>query len=84
MATNIGKSIKRYGAPMQPRGPGPQYKFVTLEAAGQMLVDAVREGRFAGYTHPEVQEPMAARAADWDGFIARTTAEIAAEEQARQ
>ena len=83
MATNIGKSIKRYGEPMAPRGPGPQYGFVTLEAAGQMLVDTVLEGRFAGFTHPEMVQTMVARAQDWDGFIGRTTEEIAAEEAAQ-
>jgi len=83
MTTNIGKSIRRFGAPMQPRGPGPDYKAVTLEQAGQMLVDAVVEDRFAGFTHREVLKPMAARVADWDGFIERTAAQIRAEEEAR-
>lgn len=80
MATNIGKEVRRWSDNLRPRGPGPDYVFVTGDEAGEMLVAAVREERFIGFTHPQVLGPMKQRVEDWDGFIARTTAEIAAEE----
>jgi hypothetical protein len=41
-----------------------------------MVVAAVRENRFIGFTDPQVREPMVARATDWEGFVARQAAEI--------
>jgi NAD(P)-dependent dehydrogenase (short-subunit alcohol dehydrogenase family) len=74
MKTSIGKRTAKWGEPIAPRGPGPEYPFLSLEQAGQMLVDAVIENRFAGFTHPQIMEAMARRAA----------ADIAAEEDARR
>ena len=80
VATNIGASIKRWGAPLGIRGPGARYKMITADEAGDMVVAAVRENRFIGFSDPQVREPMMERAADWEGFVARQAAEIAASE----
>jgi NAD(P)-dependent dehydrogenase (short-subunit alcohol dehydrogenase family) len=78
VATNIGAGVKRWGAPLGVRGPGPQYKMITADLAGEMVVQAVRENRFIGFTDPQIREPMVARAEDWEGFVHRQAAEIAA------
>jgi hypothetical protein len=41
-----------------------------------MVLAAVRENRFFGFTDPQVREPMISRATDWEGFIGRQVAEI--------
>jgi NAD(P)-dependent dehydrogenase (short-subunit alcohol dehydrogenase family) len=76
VATNIGASVKRWGAPLGVRGPGPQYKMISADEAGEMVAAAVREDRFVGFTDPQVREPMIRRAQDWEGFIAAQTREI--------
>ena len=78
--TNIGANVPHWGEPIGVRGPGPQYKPITAEAAGELVVTAVRENRFIGFTDPQVTEPMQARAGDWEGFIGKQTAEIASTE----
>ena len=80
VATNIGASITRWGAPLGLRGPGARYKMITADEAGDMVVAAVRENRFIGFSDPQVREPMMQRAADWEGFVARQAAEIEASE----
>jgi NAD(P)-dependent dehydrogenase (short-subunit alcohol dehydrogenase family) len=80
VATNIGKSVKRWGEPIGVRGPGAGYAMISAEEAGEMVVASIREDRFIGFTHPQVREPMIRRAQDWEGFIAAQTAEILAEE----
>jgi NAD(P)-dependent dehydrogenase (short-subunit alcohol dehydrogenase family) len=78
VATNIGASIRRWGEPLGVRGPGAQYEMISADEAGEMVVAAVRDDRFVGFTDPQVREPMMARADDWEGFVARQAAQIAA------
>jgi NAD(P)-dependent dehydrogenase (short-subunit alcohol dehydrogenase family) len=81
VATNIGANVKRWGEPLGVRGPGAQYRMISADEAGEMVVAAVREDRFVGFTDPQVREPMIARASDWEGFVARQAAEIAASDR---
>jgi NAD(P)-dependent dehydrogenase (short-subunit alcohol dehydrogenase family) len=78
VATNIAAGMKRWGAPLGIRGPGAEYPVISAAEAGEMVVAAVREDRFVGFTHPQVMEPVRRRAMDWEGFIAQQIAEIEA------
>ena len=69
VATNIGQSTKTYGPPLGLRGPGPQFKAISGEAAGEMIAEAVLADRFLLLTHPEAKAYLQRRAADWDAFL---------------
>jgi NAD(P)-dependent dehydrogenase (short-subunit alcohol dehydrogenase family) len=81
MTTNIRQQMTFWGGLTAPRSSGAQYKPVSLETAGEMLVDTVVEGRFVGYTHAaQSVEQIRKKYEDWDGYIKLRAAEIFAEE----
>ncbi|HLS97906.1 MAG: SDR family oxidoreductase [Porticoccaceae bacterium] len=70
--TNIMTTIKqRYSEGLDIRGPGPQFDLIEPEAAGEMVVNAIRNDIFMLPTHPQVRELLIERASDWDAFIQR-------------
>lgn len=80
MPTNVGKSMKTFGAPLGVRGPGADYVPVPPQEAGAMIVAAIKADRFFITTHPgPVAKRLRQRLEDWDGFVERSAAEIAAD-----
>ncbi|MDB5445866.1 MAG: short-chain dehydrogenase [Phenylobacterium sp.] len=80
VSTGISRSMKTYGPPLGLRGPGPEFKAITAEEAGEMIAEAVLADRFLLLTHPEAKAYLQRRAADWDKFLIGQADEIAAAE----
>jgi NAD(P)-dependent dehydrogenase (short-subunit alcohol dehydrogenase family) len=71
--TNIAEQITFFGAPSTPRSP--DYPVVEADVVGELVADAVTEGRFLVLTVPEVHDEIVERAADLDAYIAKLTQE---------
>lgn len=69
VATNIMKSTKVWTDDIQVRGPGPEFKVMTADAVGELVVDAIRRNLFFLPTHTEVRERLIARASDFDAVL---------------
>jgi len=77
MPTNVGKSLRRFGAPLGVRGPGADFTPMPPQEAGALIVDAILNDRFFVTTHPaQVLQRLRRRLDDWDGFIAASAKEI--------
>jgi len=77
MPTNVGKSMRRFGAPLGVRGPGADFVPMPPQEAGALIVAAIKADRFFITTHPEqVMSRLKRRLQDWDGFIAASATEI--------
>lgn len=67
--TNILEQITVYGDATTPRAP--QHPLVEAEVVGELLADAVAEGRFLVVTAPEIHDELRERAADRDAYVQR-------------
>ena len=72
--TNIMRSLRAFGPPTDTLGPGPQFALKDPDAVGEMVVAAIRSNRFMLPTDDQVLPLLAARAADWDDFLAERIA----------
>ncbi len=71
--TNIVEQIAFFGTPEIPRSP--DHRIVDAEVVGQLVVDAIDDGRFLVLTEPAVTAELQARAADIDAYIDAQTQE---------
>jgi NAD(P)-dependent dehydrogenase (short-subunit alcohol dehydrogenase family) len=76
--TEIGKTMKSWTAGLALRGPGADFEMLDSEAVGQMVVEAIQADRFFLPTHPHVRERLMERAGDFDAFLDKQIAGIAA------
>jgi NAD(P)-dependent dehydrogenase (short-subunit alcohol dehydrogenase family) len=67
VATNIVEQITFYGQPSTPRAP--DHEIVTAEVVGELVVDAVVDGRFLVLTVPEVHDELVERAHDIEAYL---------------
>jgi NAD(P)-dependent dehydrogenase (short-subunit alcohol dehydrogenase family) len=67
--TNIVEQMTFVGSPSTPRSP--DYPVVEAEVVGELVADAVADGRFLVLTVPEVHDEMVERAADIDAYLTR-------------
>lgn len=68
--TNIVEQITFYGPQTQPRTP--DHQIVKPEVVGELVADAVDEGRFLVVTVPDVLAEVRDRAADIEAYVSRT------------
>jgi NAD(P)-dependent dehydrogenase (short-subunit alcohol dehydrogenase family) len=73
VSTNIVEQITFFGAPSTPRSP--DYPIVEAETVGELLADAVADGRFLVLTAPAVQDELVERVHDLDAYLAKHTHE---------
>jgi NAD(P)-dependent dehydrogenase (short-subunit alcohol dehydrogenase family) len=69
VSTNILEQVTFYGEPTAPRRPS--FSVVEPEVVGELVADAVSEGRFLILTAPEVAEELRSHAADVDAYLTR-------------
>jgi NAD(P)-dependent dehydrogenase (short-subunit alcohol dehydrogenase family) len=69
--TDIGRSVRSFGPPVDVRGPGPEFALLEPEVVGEQVVEAILANRFWLPTDPAVRDLLVARASDWDGFLQR-------------
>jgi NAD(P)-dependent dehydrogenase (short-subunit alcohol dehydrogenase family) len=69
--TNIAEQITFFGEPMSPRSP--DHPIVGAEAVGELVADAVADGRFLVLTASEVHDELVERAQDIETYIDRLT-----------
>lgn len=69
VATNIVEQITFFGEPATPRSP--DHPIVEPDVVGELVADAVGEGRFLVLTVPEVRDDLVARAQDLDAYLAQ-------------
>lgn len=67
--TNILEQITVYGEASTPRAP--QHPLVEAATVGELVADAVAEGRFLVVTAPEVHDELREKAADRDAYVQR-------------
>jgi NAD(P)-dependent dehydrogenase (short-subunit alcohol dehydrogenase family) len=70
--TNIAEQITFFGPPAIPRSP--DYPVVEASVVGELVADAVDDGRFLVLTAPGVHDELVERVQDVDAYIARLTA----------
>ena len=68
--TNIVEQITFYGPQTQPRTP--DHQIVLPEVVGELVADAVDDGRFLVVTVPEVLDDLRDRAVDVEAFVSRS------------
>jgi NAD(P)-dependent dehydrogenase (short-subunit alcohol dehydrogenase family) len=73
VATNILEQISFHGEAETPRAPA--HAVVEAEVLGELVADAVEQGRFLVLTVAEVAAELVERAADLDGYLAARIAE---------
>lgn len=73
VATNIVEQITFFGASSTPRAP--QHVMVAADVVGELVADAVMDGRFLVVTAPEVCNELVERAADPEKYVQRLIAE---------
>jgi NAD(P)-dependent dehydrogenase (short-subunit alcohol dehydrogenase family) len=69
--TNIVEQITFFGKPESPRSP--DHPVVEAEVVGELVADAVAEGRFLVLTATEVHDELVERAFDIEAYIDRVT-----------
>ena len=74
--TNIVEQIRFFGAAGTPRSP--DYPVVEADVVGELVAEAVLEGKFFVLTVPEVQDEIVERARDLDAYITKLTQEASA------
>ena len=67
--TNILEQITVYGEATTPRAP--QHPLVDADAVGELVADALAEGRFLVVTAPEIHDELREKAADRDAYVQR-------------
>jgi NAD(P)-dependent dehydrogenase (short-subunit alcohol dehydrogenase family) len=73
VATNIVEQMTFYGEPKTPRSPS--FGISDAESVGELVANAISEGRFLVLTDPKVAEEIRERAADIDAYLDRAAAE---------
>jgi len=71
--TNILEQITVYGEPTSPRAP--QHPLVEPDVVGELVADAVTDGRFLVVTAPEIHDELRERAADPEAYMQRMIGE---------
>jgi NAD(P)-dependent dehydrogenase (short-subunit alcohol dehydrogenase family) len=71
--TNIVEQMTSFGDPITPRAPA--YPIVEAEVVGELVADAIADGRFLILTATEVQDELEERTRDIEGYLDRLTAE---------
>jgi NAD(P)-dependent dehydrogenase (short-subunit alcohol dehydrogenase family) len=74
VVTNIAEQITFFGAPTRPRSP--DYPVVEAEVVGELVANAVADGRFLVLTAPSVHDEMVERVNDIDAYIAKLTEDV--------
>jgi NAD(P)-dependent dehydrogenase (short-subunit alcohol dehydrogenase family) len=69
--TNIVEQITSFGEPMTPRAPS--YPIVEAGVVGDLVADAIADGRFLVLTATEVQDELAERTRDIEAYIDKLT-----------
>jgi NAD(P)-dependent dehydrogenase (short-subunit alcohol dehydrogenase family) len=69
--TNIVEQITFFGKPESPRSP--DHPVVEAEVVGELVADAVAEGRFLVLTATEVHDELVERALDIEAYITGLT-----------
>jgi NAD(P)-dependent dehydrogenase (short-subunit alcohol dehydrogenase family) len=72
VTTNIAEQITFYGPPTTPRTP--DHEVVTAEVVGELVAEAVVDGRFLVLTVPEVHDELVERATDIEAYLRARTA----------
>ena len=67
--TNIGSSIRRFGAGAALRTPGEQFDLLEPASVGEQVADAILQNRFFVPTHPQVVDELKRRLDDWDAYL---------------
>ena len=65
--TNIAEQITFYGPPSTPRSP--DYPVVDADVVGELVADAVADGRFFVLTAPAVHDELVERVHDLDAYV---------------
>lgn len=73
--TNISSSLRTFGPETITRSAGARYAVRTPDEVAIRLADAVESNRFMVYTDDQVVDDLVARAADWNGYMARKVTE---------
>jgi NAD(P)-dependent dehydrogenase (short-subunit alcohol dehydrogenase family) len=68
VATNIIEQITFYGEPSPPRGP--KFSIVEADTVGELVADAVTDGRFLILTDPGVADELRNHGTDVDQYLA--------------
>jgi len=69
VATNIVEQINFYGETGSPRAP--QHPIVEAEVVGELVADAITDGRFLVVTVPEIHDELLERARDPEAYVQR-------------
>ena len=69
--TNIIEQMTSFGVPITPRAPS--YPIVEAEVVGELVADAIADGRFLVLTATEVQDELEERTCDIEAYIDRLT-----------
>ena len=67
--TNILEQITVYGEATTPRAP--QHPLVEADIVGELVADAISQGRFLVVTAPEIHDELREKAADRDAYVQR-------------
>ncbi len=67
--TNIVEQMTSFGEPLTPRAPS--YPIVEAEVVGELVADAIADGRFLVLTATEVQDELEERTRDIEAYIDR-------------
>ncbi len=67
--TNIVEQMTSFGEPLSPRAPS--YPIVEAEVVGELVADAIADGRFLVLTATEVQDELDERTRDIEAYIDR-------------
>ena len=70
--TNIVEQMTSFGEPITPRAPS--YPIVSAEVVGELVADAITDGRFLVLTATEVQDELEERTTDIEAYIDRLSA----------
>jgi NAD(P)-dependent dehydrogenase (short-subunit alcohol dehydrogenase family) len=70
--TNIVEQMTSFGEPLTPRAP--DYPIVEAEVVGELVADAIADGRFLILTAAEVQDELEERTRDIEAYLDRLTA----------
>jgi NAD(P)-dependent dehydrogenase (short-subunit alcohol dehydrogenase family) len=71
VATNIIEQITFYGEPSPPRGP--KFAIVDADTVGDLVADAVTDGRFLILTDPEVADELRKHGTNVDQYLSDLT-----------
>ena len=69
--TNIVEQMTSFGEPITPRAP--DYPIVEAEVVGELVADAIADGRFLVLTADEVQSELEERTRDIEAYMDRLT-----------